>query len=99
MLNKLFAFIFTLILKIFNIITMPFFLLLYSLFPDISTYVSYCTEWITKSMLYVNFFTQYLFIPVGWWSAVFTYFTIKYTIFITARAFKFGIMIYEKFKP
>lgn len=99
MLNILFNFVFKLIAKIFDIITLPFFSALYLLFPNLDTYFSYANTFITQALGYVGFFTNSLLIPSGWFSALFGYLSIKFSIFILSRSFKFGLNIYQKFKP
>lgn len=99
MLNILFNFVFKLIMKVFDIITLPFFAVLYALFPNIQTFVTYTTSFINTALTYVSVFTSSLLIPSGWFAALFSYFSIKFTIFLSVRAFKFGLNIYNHFKP
>lgn len=99
MLNILFNFVFKIIMKIFDLITLPFFLAIYALFPQLSTYINYTTSFINSALTYVGVFTSSLLCPSGWWIALFSYLSIKLTIFLLARSFKFGINIYNKFKP
>lgn len=86
-------------MKIFDLITLPFFLAIYNLFPQISTFVNYTTDFIATGLDYASFFTTYLLVPDGWFSALFSYFSIKLSIFLLARSYKFGLSIYQKFKP
>lgn len=99
MLNILFNFVFKLVLKLFDLITMPFFAILYALFPDLSTTLTNITSFLTSALTYIGFFPRMLMLPSGWFSALFSYFSIKLTIFLAARTFKFGLNIYQKFKP
>lgn len=99
MLNILFNFVFKLIFKIFDLLTLPFFTLLYALFPTLSTYVGYTSTFIRQALTYVSVFTSSLLIPSGWFAALFSYFSIKFAIFLSVRAFKFGLNIYNHFKP
>lgn len=99
MVNILFNFVFKLIMKVFDLITLPFFLALYALFPSLSTFVNYTQSFITYALSYVGVFTSSLLCPSGWWSALFSYLSIKFTIFLIARGFKFGLNIYNHFKP
>ena len=99
MLNILFNFVFKLIMKVFDLITLPFFVALYAIFPNLQTFINYTQSFITSALTYVGVFTTSLLCPTGWWSALFSYLSIKLAIFLLARGFKFGLNIYNHFKP
>lgn len=99
MINKLIEGIFFIINKIFTIIFTPFFTALFALFPDLSTYLSRILTFLNYALRYVGVFTTSLFLPNTLFTAIFTYFEIKFSIFILSRSIKFIINVYNKLKP
>lgn len=99
MINKLIEGIFFIINKIFTIIFTPFFTALFALFPQLSTFLTYITNFLALAVRYIGFISSLIFIPSNYWTMIFDYFVIKYSIFILAQGVKFIINVYNKLKP
>lgn len=104
MLSILIKAVFTIITKLFSIILQPILSIILLAFPDLSQ--------LTNGIL--TFFNDYIFTYVSFlvkmlenltclphWLIVFLfdYFLIKYGLYLTIQAVRFGLNVYNKLKP
>lgn len=104
MFQMLIQIVFTIVTKLFSLILQPILSMIMIVFPDLSN--------ITTNM--INFLNNYVFDYVSFalkmlenltqlphWLVVFLfdYFVIKITLYLTVQAIRFGIVVYNKFKP
>lgn len=104
MLNIIIKAVFFVITKLFSIILSPILAVILALFPDLSVITTGATQFMTVYMFpYVTFALQMLenlvFLPHFLVVFLFDYFLIKYTIYITIQAVRFGLQVYNKLKP
>lgn len=98
MIQAILSGIFKLIMMLFTAITTPIFNIIFSLFPDLSTYFQYINNFITTSITYIGASASLLFITTTMFTAIFDYFIIKYTIYLSLKAYKLFVNVYNKFK-
>lgn len=99
MLNKLIKFVFKIITKIFGTIFTPLFSAITSLFPGLSQYFSYISQFLSIGLTYFVSACRLALIPQQVLLLLFTYFGIKFTIYVAVKGFKFTLFVYEKLKP
>lgn len=103
MLSVLIKFVFTIITKLFGLILSPILGIIIALFPDLGTIITNVLNFLTTyCFTYISFGVRMLenltFLPHTLIVFLFDYFLIKYTIYLTLQAVKFGITVYNKFK-
>ena len=104
MLSILIKAVFTIITKLFSIILQPILSVILIAFPDLeqitSAIISFFNDYIFN---YVTFLVKMLEHLTGLqhWLIVFLfdYFLIKYSIYLTIQAVRFGLTVYNKLKP
>lgn len=99
MLDLLFKFVFNLITKVSQILLTPLVDSLTSLFPSLTVYFSYITQFLAKCLTYVVFVRDMALIPRGAILLLFDYLVIKYSIYLVKISFNFIIKIYNLLKP
>lgn len=104
MLNLLIKAVFTIITKLFSLILQPILAVVLVLFPDLSQIVSTILNFFNNYVfVYISFLVKMLehlvFLPHWLITFLFDYYLIKYTIYITVQAVRFGIQVYNKLKP
>ena len=99
MFNLLFKFIFSLINKVFSILLSPFITAITVLFPDLSNVASSITTFISYGVTYIAFSRDLLLIPTGALSMLFSYYLIKYSVYLINISIKFIVNVYNTLKP
>lgn len=104
MLNILIKAVFTIITKLFSLILQPILSVVLILFPDLSQIVTTIVNFFNNYVFfYISFLVKLLehltFLPHWLLVFLFDYYIIKYTIYITVQAIRFGIQVYNKLKP
>lgn len=104
MLNMLIKVVFTVITKLFSLILTPVLSVILALFPDLSQIVNTILGFFNNYVFsYITFLVKILehLACLPHWLIVFLfdYYLIKYTIYITVQAVRFGIQVYNKLKP
>ena len=104
MLNMLIKVVFTIITKLFSLILQPILSVVLVLFPDLSQIVTTILGFFNDYVFfYITFLVKMLehlvFLPHWLIVFLFDYYLIKYTIYITVQAVRFGIQVYNKLKP
>lgn len=90
--------IFWVVTQLFNLIFSPVLSVVTSLFPSLATYFDYISSFTTTSLTYVRTCLSLLCINDTMILAIFDYFVICYTIYLTMLAVRFAVNIYNKFK-
>lgn len=98
MINAIINGIFKLIINLFNSITSPIISAVTVLFPGVSTFFAYITNFLNYALTYVGLVIDLCFIPRSALTFLFDYFAICYSIYLIVIAIRFVINIYNKFK-
>lgn len=98
MINAIIKGIFYLITKLFDLLLSPILNVIFTLFPSLSNYFTYITNFLNMCFTYVRSILSLLLINDTMITSLFDYFIILYSIHLTIIAIKFAITIYNKFK-
>lgn len=98
MINAIIKGIFFLVTKLFDLLFSPILSAIFTLFPSLSTYFSYITNFLNMCFTYVRSILSLLLINDTMITALFDYFLILYSIYLLVLAIRFAINIYNKFK-
>ncbi len=104
MLSMLIKAVFTIITKLFSIILQPILSIILLAFPDLSQLTSSILTFFNDYIFtYVSFLVKMLehltFLPHWLIVFLFDYFLIKYGLYLTIQAVRFGMNVYNKLKP
>lgn len=99
MLNKLIKFVFKIITKVFNMIFAPLFSAITVLFPSLGQYFGYISQFLSFGLSYFVTAARLALIPQQVLILLFTYFGIKFSIYVAVKGFKFTLFVFEKLKP
>lgn len=104
MLNLLVKAVFTIITKMFSLILQPVLSVILALFPDLTQIVTTILNFFNNYVFfYITFLVRVLehltFLPHWLVVFLFDYYLIKYSIYLTVQAVRFGIQVYNKLKP
>lgn len=99
MLQMLITFVMNIIITIIQAIFTPFLTALFALFPSLSTYFTYITNFLTTGLQYVGTCLNWLCFDTSMFTLLFDYFLLKYSIHLLIQAIKFAINMYNKLKP
>lgn len=98
MINAIIKGIFNLITTFFDFLFSPIISFLFSLFPSLENIYTFLYNFLDSALTHVSLVLDILLVPTDSMLFLFDYFLICYTIFISIRAIKFVITIYNKFK-
>lgn len=98
MINSIIKGIFFLVTKLFDLLFAPIISVITALFPSLSTYFSYITNFLSMCFTYVRSILSLLLINDTMITALFDYFLILYSIYLIVLSIRFAINIYNKFK-
>lgn len=98
MVNALIKGLFKIIMWLFDLIFNPILSVIYSLFPNLSTYFGYLTNFLNMAFTYVRSILSLVFINDAMISAIFDYFIILYSIYLVTVSVRFIINVYNKLK-
>lgn len=90
--------IFWVVTQLFNLIFSPIISVITALFPSLGTFFGYISSFTTTSLTYVRTCLSLLCISDDMILAIFDYFVICYTIYLTMLGVRFAVKIYNKFK-
>lgn len=99
MVEVLANFLMNVILTISNAILSPFINGILVLFPSLSTYVSYFTQFLSLALTYVPSVCRLLLINNTMMATIFSFIVIKYTIYILTSSVRFAFRVYNYLKP
>lgn len=99
MLELLFNFILSIIVNTVNLLLTPFLTAFFALFPSVQIYFDYVTSFFATAFTYVSTILQWFCFTPSMFVLLFDYFLIKYSIQVLIIAIKFGVNMYNKFKP
>lgn len=98
MINAIIKGIFYLVTKLFDLLFAPILSVIFTLFPALSSYFSYITNFLSMCFTYVRSILSLLLINDTMITALFDYFLILYSIYLIVLTIRFAINIYNKFK-
>ena len=98
MINAIIKGIFYLITKLFYLLFSPVLTLIFTLFPSLSSYFTYITNFLNMCFTYVRSILSLLLINDSMITALFDYFLILYSIYLIVLTIRFAINIYNKLK-
>ena len=98
MINAIIKGIFYLVTKLFDLLFSPILSVIFTLFPSLSSYFSYITNFLSMCFTYVRSILSLLLINDTMITALFDYFLILYSIYLIVLTIRFAINIYNKFK-
>ncbi len=98
MINAIIKGIFYLITKLFDLLFSPILTAIFALFPALSTYFSYITNFLNMCFTYVRSILSLLLISDSMITALFDYFLILYSIYLVVLTIRFAINVYNKLK-
>lgn len=90
--------IFSLVLKLFDLLFAPIITGITVLFPAVGTFFGFINTFLDYSLTYVGLTIDLLFIPRGTLIMLFDYYIITYSIFLLSLGIRFAITIYNKLK-
>lgn len=99
MIKKIIKAVFKIITKIFSTIFSPLFSTITVLFPNVSQYAQKIADFINLGLTYFTNACKLALIPKEVLMALFSYFGIKFAIYVAVKGFKFTLFVYEKLKP
>lgn len=98
MINAIIKGIFSLITMIASLVLSPFIAIITALFPDLTNVITNVLLYFTTMLQFVPLCMDFLMIPRQAIVFLFDYYVIKYTIYLTIRAIKCALAIYNKLK-
>lgn len=98
MINAIIKGIFYMITKLFDFLFSPILSVIFALFPSLTTYFNYITNFLNMCFTYVRSILSLLLISDTMITALFDYFLILYSIYLTVLAIRFAINVYNKLK-
>lgn len=98
MINVIIKGIFYVITKLFDIIFSPILTAIFALFPSLSDYFSYLLDFLSMSLTYVRSILSLVLINDTMITALFDYFLILYSVYLTVIVIRFAINVYNKLK-
>ena len=99
MISAFFKGIFHLVTKLFSLVMAVPLATITALFPSTAEYFGYITSYIARAITYVRLILDCLFVPRAVFTILFAYYEILASIYAINIVIKFGIKIYNKFKP
>lgn len=91
--------LFKIINKMFEAIFAPVFSGIQALFPDLAQYFLHITNFLTIAFTYVSSGLKFLLIPQECMLLLFSYFSIKYSIYLIMQSTHFLYKVYTTLKP
>lgn len=98
MINAIIKGIFYLITKLFDLLFTPILTVIFALFPSLSLYFSYITNFLNMCFTYVRSILSLLLISDIMITSLFDYFLILYSIYLVVLTIRFAINVYNKLK-
>lgn len=99
MINALLKGIFTLIIKLVNLLLLPIDSLIDSALPSVSTALGYVSGFFAFLSDFVVWIMSWFHLPVAFISFVVGYYTLKLTVPLLVQTVKLAISWYDKLKP
>lgn len=90
--------IFNLILSLFDFIFGSIFSSIIALFPNLTVYMLNVIDFLTIALTYVGLSLDILLVPTSVMQWLFSYFMIKYSIFLIMSTVRFILSIYNNLK-
>lgn len=98
MIKALFLGIIKFIIKLMNIILMPFVSIVTGLFPEVTVFFNHITSFLNQALTYVGLILDLFLVPRGAVALLFNFWIISYSIYLAILSVKFFVNVYQKFK-
>lgn len=98
MIKALFLGIIKFIIKLINIILMPFVSIVTGLFPEVTVFFNHITSFLNQALTYVGLILDLFLVPRGALALLFNFWIVSYSIYISILSVKFFVNVYQKFK-
>lgn len=98
MINAIIKGLFSIITKIANVILSPIIAVITALFPDLGVAITNVMSYMVLMVTYIPLALDFMMIPRDAIVFLFDYYVIKYTIYLSVRAVKSAITVYNKLK-
>lgn len=98
MINAIIKGLFSIITKIASVILSPIVAIITGLFPSLGTAITNVLAYFVIMFQFIPLALQFLMIPREAVIFLFDYYVIKYTIYISVRAVKSALVVYNKLK-
>lgn len=98
MIKALFLGIIKFVIKLINIILMPFVSIVTGLFPEVTVFFNHITSFLNQALTYVGLILDLFLIPRGAIALLFNFWIISYSIYLAILSVKFFVNVYQKFK-
>lgn len=98
MIKALFLGIIKFVIKLMNIILMPFVSIVTGLFPEVTVFFNHITSFLNQALTYVGLILDLFLVPRGAVALLFNFWIISYSIYLAILSVKFFVNVYQKFK-
>lgn len=98
MIKALFLGIIKFIIKLMNIILMPFVSIVTGLFPEVTVFFNHISSFLNQALTYVGLILDLFLVPRGAVALLFNFWIISYSIYLAILSVKFFVNVYQKFK-
>ena len=98
MIKALFLGIIKFVIKLMELILMPFISVVTGLFPEVSVFFGYITSFLNKALTYVGLVLDLFLVPRGAIALLFDFWIISSSIYLAILSVKFFVNVYQKFK-
>lgn len=98
MIKALFLGIIKFIIKLMNIILMPFVSIVTGLFPEVTVFFNHIAAFLNQALTFVGLILDLFLVPRGAVALLFNFWMISYSIYLAILSVKFFVNVYQKFK-
>lgn len=98
MIKALFLGIIKFVIKLMNIILMPFVSIVTGLFPEVTVFFNHITAFLNQALTFVGLILDLFLVPRGSVVLLFNFWIISYSIYLAILSVKFFVNVYQKFK-
>lgn len=98
MIKALFLGIIKFVIKLMNVILMPFVSIVTGLFPEVTVFFNHITSFLNQALTYVGLILDLFLVPRGAVALLFNFWIISYSIYLAILSVKFFVNVYQKFK-
>ena len=98
MIKALFLGIIKFVIKLMNIILMPFVSIVTGLFPDVAVFFNHITAFLNQALTFVALILDLFLVPRAALALLFNFWIISYSIYLAILSVKFFVNVYQKFK-
>lgn len=98
MIKALFLGIIKFVIKLMNIILLPFVSIVTGLFPEVTVFFNHIISFLNQGLTYVGLILDLFLVPRAAIALLFNFWIISYSIYLAILSVKFFVNVYQKFK-